>query len=143
MRTCTPPAASTRAAKPSRLGRVVVAAGQDHLGTRGAQAHQRVVQQGHRVDGGQRPVVDIAGHQHDVDPLGRHDLDQVVQEASLGIVQPDPVEGPPQVPVRGVDQPHVSESTSAAATLPRTSDGEARASLRQDGAASTGGRGLR
>ena len=60
------------------------------------------------VGGRHRPVVDVAGDQDRVDGLGAHRLDEVVHELRLGVQQPHLVEGPPQVPVGGVEEAHVS-----------------------------------
>ena len=64
------------------------------------------------VGGGHRAVVDVAAHEHGVDPLGAHDLDEVVEVGGLGAEQPHLVERASQVPVGGVDQPHGSHATS-------------------------------
>ncbi len=67
---------------------------------------ERVVEEGDDVDPGQGAVVDVPGDEHDVHALGPHDLDEVVDEGRLGAEQPDPVEGPSEVPVGGVEDPH-------------------------------------
>jgi hypothetical protein len=43
----------------------------------------------------------------------------MIEETGLGIQQPNPVEGPPQVPVGGMDQPHICRLWP---TSDRTSD---------------------
>jgi hypothetical protein len=91
-------------AEPHR--RVVVAAGQQQPGAGRAQPDQRVVQQPHRVDRGQRPVVHVARHHDQVDPLVADDLHQVVEEGGLGVEQVDAVQPPAQVPVGGVEDAH-------------------------------------
>jgi hypothetical protein len=87
-------------------GGVVVTTGEDHRGPRGDQPRQRVIQQGDDVDPRQRSVVDVAGHDHGVHPLRPDHLDQMVEDLCLGLEQPHPVEGPAEMPVGGVEQPH-------------------------------------
>ena len=60
------------------------------------------------VDRRQRPVVDVAGDDHQVDLLGLHDLQHVVDVGSLGAEHPDTVERPSQVPVGGVQDAHAT-----------------------------------
>ena len=94
-------------------GRVVVAGGEHDLRPGVDQPSDRL---GEQLDGrraGQRAVVDVAAHQHRVDPFGAHDIDEVVDVASLGGQHPHTVERASQVPVGGVDQPHVPEARAA------------------------------
>ncbi len=99
-------------------GGVVVAADEHDSGARGGQPAERVVEDGDRIDRGQRPVVDVAGDDHHVDALGPHRLDQEVDELPLGRQQVLPVEGPPEVPVGGVQQPH-SPTVGGGSDTPR------------------------
>ena len=73
-------------------GRVVVAAGQDHLGTGTGQGHQGVVEQADDVDPRQGTVIDVAGDEDDVDRLITDAADQLIDERALGIQHPDAVE---------------------------------------------------
>ena len=54
----------------------------------------------------QRPVVDVAGHHDEVDPLGGDDLEQVVDVRRLVGEHPLTVERPAEVPVGGVEDAH-------------------------------------
>ena len=94
------------AREPQAGGRVVVAAGEHDLGTGVDEPHQRLGEQRDGVGGRHRAVVDVAADEDGVDPLGAHDLDEVVEVGGLGVEQPHLVERAPQVPVGGVDQPH-------------------------------------
>ena len=86
----------------------MVAAGDHHLGPRGGQPGERVVGQLDGVDRRQRPVVDVAGDHHEVDPLGLDRVEQVVDVRRLGAEHPDTVEGTAQVPVGGVEDAHAT-----------------------------------
>lgn len=62
-----------------------------------------------QLDRGQRgygPVVDVAGDEDGVDLVLADGLDQVVDEGGLGAEQVHAVEGPAEVPVGGVQEPH-------------------------------------
>jgi len=72
------------------------------------QGAERLVGQGDRVDRRERPVVDVAGDQHHVDPFALHDLKQVVDVAGLVAQHPLTVERPAEVPVGGVEEPHAT-----------------------------------
>jgi len=85
---------------------VVVAAGDDHGGPGRGQPRERVVGELDGVHGRQRPVVDVAGDHHEVDVLGLHDVEQVVDVRRLGTEHPDTVERASQVPVGGVEDAH-------------------------------------
>ena len=90
-------------------GRVVVAADQHDPGAGAGQPAQRVVAQRDGVDRRQRPVVDVAGDQHRVDPLGPHRLDQEVDEPRLGAdSRSSRWKDRPEVPVGGVQQAHAT-----------------------------------
>ena len=91
-------------AEPAR--RVVVPG--DHHGRHAGVGEpvQRLVEQ---LDGGQRrhgPVVDVSCDQDRVDVALAHRRHQVVEERGLGVEQAHPVERPPQVPVRRVQESH-------------------------------------
>ena len=96
---------------------VVVAAGQDDLGPGPGQPHQRLVGEPDGVDVGQGTVVDVAGDHHEVDPLGLHDVEQVVDVRRLVREHPLAVERPAQVPVGGVEDAH-RETVGGAADSP-------------------------
>ena len=86
---------------------VVVAGGQDDLGARIDEPGDRL---GEELDGrgaGQGAVVDVTAHQHGIDVFFADDLDEVVDVAGLDGQHPHTVERASQVPVGGVDQPHV------------------------------------
>ncbi len=97
-------------AEPQTARGVVVAAGEDDGGARAGQPGQDLVEQGHDLDAGQGPVVDVTGHDDRVDPLAPDDLDQVVEDRGLRLEQPDPMERAAQVPVGGVEDPHGPDS---------------------------------
>ncbi|GGI74075.1 hypothetical protein GCM10007175_08820 [Pseudarthrobacter scleromae] len=78
----------------------MVAAGQHHLCARSCQADQGIIQQAHHIDSGKGTVIDVPGHQDDVDAELSDRADQLVNEIPLGIEHANAVEGPPQVPVR-------------------------------------------
>ena len=60
------------------------------------EAHQGLGQQLDGVGGRHRPVVDVTADEHRVDPLGAHDLDEVVEVGRLGVEQPHLVERRPR-----------------------------------------------
>ncbi len=74
----------------------------------GRQPGQRLVGQPDRVDVRQRAVVDVARDHHQVDLLRLDDLEQVVDVRSLVAEHALPVEGPPEVPVGGVEDAHTA-----------------------------------
>lgn len=87
-------------------GGVVVPGDHDGRHTGVGQPVERVVEQ---LDGGERwygPVVDVARHDDHVGLVFPHGPHQVVEERGLGVEHRDAVERPPQVPVRGVQDPH-------------------------------------
>ena len=86
--------------------RVVVAAREDDLGAGVDEPFERVGEEGDGVGRRHRAVVDVAGDEDGVDPLGPDGLDEVVEEPRLGGEQPHLVERAAQVPVGGVDQAH-------------------------------------
>ena len=95
-------------AEPQPLGRVVVAAGQHDLRPGGGEAGQRLVGEADGVDVGERAVVDVPGDHHEVHPLRGHHVEQVVHVGSLVREHALPVEGPPEVPVGGVEDAHTT-----------------------------------
>ena len=64
-----------------------------------SQADQRLVGQPHGVDGRQRPVVDVAGDDDEVDALRLDHVQQVVDERGLVAEHPLSVERPAEMPV--------------------------------------------
>ncbi|MPM34827.1 hypothetical protein SDC9_81417 [bioreactor metagenome] len=84
----------------------MVAGGDHHPGARGQPA-QCLAEQRDRLDRRDGAVVHVTGDQHGVDPLGLDHLDQVVGERLVGGLQALAVQGPPQVPVSGVQDAHV------------------------------------
>ena len=83
----------------------MVAGGQDHPGALG-QAAQRLIEEGDGVIGWDGAVVDVPGDEDGVDRLGGDELDEVVGEGGVRVIEHAPVEGAPQVPVGGVEDPH-------------------------------------
>ena len=79
----TPAASISRRAEAEPLRGVVVAAGEHHPGAGRGEPGQGLVGQPDRVDVRQRPVVDVAGDDDQVDPLGGDDLEQVVDVRRL------------------------------------------------------------
>ncbi len=105
----TPAASISRELKPSRLGGVVVAAGEHDPGAGGGEPGEGLVGQPDRVDVRQRPVVDVAGDDDQVDPLGVDDLQQVVDVRRLVAEHALAVERPAEVPVGGVEDAHAPD----------------------------------
>ena len=96
-------------------GGVVVTGGQDHPGALG-QATQRLIQEGDGVIGRDGAVVDVPGDEDGINRLGGDELDEVVGEGGVRVIEHAPVEGAPQVPVGGVEDPHadtVSQPTDS------------------------------
>lgn len=95
-------------------GRIVVP-GDHHRGhAEVGEPVQRVVEQ---LDGGQRryrPVVHVPRHHHRVHLALAHGGDEVTDELGLGAEHADPVEGPAEVPVGGVQESHGPGSVSGA-----------------------------
>ncbi len=85
---------------------VVVAAADDHGGPRPGEAGEGLVGQLDGVDVGQGAVVDVPGDHDDVDALRLDHLEQVVDERTLVAQEALAVEGPPEVPVGGVEDAH-------------------------------------
>ena len=106
VRMWTPAASISREPKPEPLGGVVVAAGDHHAGAGRGQPGERLVGQVDRVDRRQRPVVDVTGDDDQVDALALDDVEQVVDVRRLVLEHALPVEGPPEVPVGGVEDAH-------------------------------------
>ena len=124
------------------LGGVVVAAGHHQPGAGGGDPGERLVGQPDRVDGRQRPVVDVTREHHQVDALGLHDLEQVVDVRRLVAEHALPVEGPPEMPVGGVEDAHpqtVGGGTDSLAD-PRRSGGPNASGSPAGGAARRSGR---
>ncbi|CUR60091.1 hypothetical protein NOCA270074 [metagenome] len=95
-------------AEAEALGGVVVAAGDDHLRPRARESGEALVGEPNGVDRGEGPVVDVSGHDHEVDTLGLDHLQEVVDVRSLVAEQILSVEGPPQMPVRAVKDAHMT-----------------------------------
>ncbi len=85
---------------------VVVAAGQQHRDAGRGEPVQRPVEHGDRVDRRDRPVVHVTGDDHHVHLVFDRLPEQPVQERRLIGEQVLAVQGPAQVPVRGVEQSH-------------------------------------
>ena len=82
VRRCTP-AASIGGAEPEPPGGVVVAAGDHHLGPRAGEPASASSASATASTWRERPVVDVAGDDDEVDCLGLDHLDQVVDERRL------------------------------------------------------------
>lgn len=80
----------------------MVSAGENHLRTRLRQPHEGVVQQADHVNSRQGAIVDITGDQDNVHFLVANEVDQLVNEALLGVQHADAVERPAQVPIGSV-----------------------------------------
>jgi energy-coupling factor transporter ATP-binding protein EcfA2 len=100
-----------RAIDPEPQRRVVVAADQDHPGAGAAEPGERVLAERDRVHRGDGPVIDVARDEDGVHPLGARGLDEVVEEFRLRLSQVGPVERPPEMPVRGMQEPHGRDSS--------------------------------
>ena len=83
----------------------MVARGEDHPG-HVRQAAQGVIQKANRIGGRDGAVVNVPGHDDGIDLLAAGELDEVVGEGRLGVIQEAPVEGAPQMPIGGVQDPH-------------------------------------
>ena len=112
----TPAAVDEAGAEAESLGGVVVAAADHDLGPRSGQPHQGLVRQAYGVDRRECAVVDVAGDHDEVDALGLDHLEQVVDVRSLVPEHAFPVEGPPEVPVGGVEDAHETTVGAAADT---------------------------
>ena len=104
----TPAASISREPKPSRWAESWLPLVTTTRARGRGQPGEGLVGQPDRVDVGERPVVDVAGDDHDVDLLALHDLEQVVDERGLVRRACPPVEGPAQVPVGGVEDAHAT-----------------------------------
>ena len=102
-----------RAVDPEPQRRVVVAADQDHPGAGAAEPGERVLAERDRVHRRDGPVVDVARDEDRVHPLGPRGLDEVVEECRLRFSQVGPVERPPEMPVRGMQEPHGRDSSES------------------------------
>ena len=87
---------------------VVVAARDDDACPGRAQRHESVGQQRVAGCGGRRGVEDVAGDDHDVDLVLAHLSDQRLEHTAQRIERGMAVERPPDVPVRGVQDPHAT-----------------------------------
>jgi hypothetical protein len=87
-------------------GRVVIAAAHDDARTGVDESLEGLREQAHRVRCGHGAVVDITRDEHRLDPLGPHDLHELIERARLHTQHPDVLERPAQVPVGGVQRPH-------------------------------------
>jgi hypothetical protein len=87
-------------------GRVVVAADHDGGNAEVGEAVQGVVVEVDCVQSGDGAVVDVAGNKDRVHLVLPHGGQQVVEEDPLVVDERLTVEGPTQVPVRGVEKPH-------------------------------------
>ena len=106
------PARAGRTANPSRMAESWLPLLTHHLGAGVDEPQHGLREQLDGLGRGHRAVVDVAADEHGVDPLGAHDLDEVVEVGGLGAEQPHLVERASQVPVGGVDQPHGTHATS-------------------------------
>ncbi|SUU74699.1 Uncharacterised protein [Actinomyces denticolens] len=85
--------------------RVVVPGGQDDPGPL-RQAPQGLIEEGHRVIGRDGAVIHVPGDDDRVDPLGGDEPDEMIGEGGVSVIEDAAVEGPAQMPVRGVQDPH-------------------------------------
>ncbi len=98
-------------ADPETAGRVVVP-GDHHRGhAQAGEPVQRVVEQLDRGERRHRPVVHVPRHHHRVHLALAHGGDEVADELGLGAEHADPVEGPAEVPVGGVQNPQDATPT--------------------------------
>ncbi len=67
---------------------------------------QGVVEQLYGGERRHRPVVHVSGHDHGVDGVLAHGVDEVADEPGLGAEHGDPVERPAEVPVGSVQESH-------------------------------------
>ncbi|MGX1408723.1 hypothetical protein RKD40_006336 [Streptomyces ambofaciens] len=82
-------------------------AGDHHRGhAEVGEAVQRVVEQLDGGERGHRAVVHVSRHDHGVDGVLAHGLDEVADEPGLGAEHVHPVERPAEVPVGSVQQSH-------------------------------------
>ena len=112
-------------AEAEALGGVVIARSEDHPGDV-RQAAQGVVQEPDGIGGRDGAVVDVARHDDGIDGLAAGELDEVIGEGLLGVIEDAPVEGAPQVPVGGVQDPH-GRSLSRGCDMNRGAIGRSRA----------------
>ena len=89
---------------------VVVAAGHHDDGARGPQLHQRVLEQLDRLQRRDRAVEDVTRHDDEVRPFLPHRRDQGLDHLLLRPAQVGTVQGPAQMPVRGVHDAHVPDA---------------------------------
>ena len=100
--------------------RAVVVPGDDGDGVAaGLQADQRLAEEHHGLRGRDGPVVHVAGHHHEVDPLLRAQPDEPVGERLLVVVERHRTEAAAEVPIAGVEDAHEGSGggrTTGAAT---------------------------
>ena len=111
-------------AEPEALSGVVVAAGDHDLGPRPGQPGERLVGKPDSVDRRQRTVIDVACHHDQIHTLRGDDSQQMVDVRSLVSEHALPVEGPPEMPVGGVEDAHTTnlgEGTDSTANPRRRS----------------------
>lgn len=84
----------------------MVAADHDDGDTQVGELAQRAVEEAHGIQAGNGTVIDVSGHEDGVDvPIAGRVVD-VGEEGALRVDQVGLVEPAPQVPVRGVQEPH-------------------------------------
>ena len=88
------------------LGTVVVPGDQRDAGASGPDCLQAVTEDHHGVVRWDRPVVHVAGDDDEIDALDRDELDDAIEHAGLVVEQRVRPEGPPEVPIAGVEDPH-------------------------------------
>jgi hypothetical protein len=84
----------------------VVSADHDDRHVEVGELVQGPVEQAHRVQARDGPVVDVAGHEDRVNPFSAGCVAEMVEEGGLGGYQVFSVEPAAQVPVRSVQKPH-------------------------------------
>ena len=104
----TPAASISRELNPSRCAESWLPLVSTTWARERRQPGQRLVGEPDGVDRRQRAVVDVAGDDDQVDPLGLDDLEQVVDVRRLVREHPLAVERPAQVPVGGVEDAHAT-----------------------------------
>ena len=87
--------------------RVMVAGDDDHL--RPGLQHKPglcLVPQTDRIRRWHRPVVEVTGDEHGIDPFTASNLNQMIDESLMRIVQAETVQMATQMPIRGVKESH-------------------------------------
>ena len=80
-------------------------------------AAERLAEQLDRLDRRDGPVVEVAGHEDDVDRLGAHHVDQEVDERGLALEERLAVQRAAEMPVAGVEDPHAPKLERGCDTL--------------------------